>query len=76
MGTPAPGTVLGNLKISLAGIHHSFYDTVYATRYLAEFAYRFDRRFDLPAGMPRLLKILATTALMPLTVTRLSEACR
>lgn len=75
MGTPAPGTVLGNLKISLAGIHHSFYDTVYAIRYLAEFAYRFDRRFDL-LQVCRLLKILATTALMPLTETRLSEACR
>lgn len=34
------------------------------------------RRFDLPAMLPRLLRIVATAAPMPLKVVCLSEACR
>ncbi|MNU00290.1 ISXO2-like transposase domain protein [compost metagenome] len=64
-------TVLGNLKTSLAGTYHSFNHARYAARYLAEFAYRFNRRFDLPAMLPRLLRIVATTAPMPLKVIRI-----
>ncbi len=69
-------TVLGNLKTSLVGTYHSFNHAKYAARYLAEFAYRFNRRFDLPAMLPRLLKVIATTAALPLKLIRLSEARR
>ena len=68
--------VLGNLKTSLAGTYHCFDHARYAGRYLAEFAYRFNRRFDLPAMLPRLLKIVATTAPLPLKVIRVSEVSR
>ena len=40
-------TVLGNLKTTLAGAHHSLKYRKYADHYLAAFAYRFNRRFDL-----------------------------
>ncbi len=40
-------TVLGNLKRTFAGAHHSFKFHKYAASYLAGFAYRFNHRFDL-----------------------------
>lgn len=66
-------TVLGNLKTSLMGTYHSFDHAKYAARYLAEFAYRFNRRFDLPAMLPRLIRLVVTTAPLPLKLIRLSE---
>lgn len=48
-------TVLGNLKRTLAGAHHSFKFGKYADAYLAGFAYRFNRRFDLKGLVARLV---------------------
>jgi hypothetical protein len=48
-------TVLGNLKTSLSGSHHSFGFRKYAEQYLGAFAYRFNRRFDLKTLPQRLL---------------------
>ena len=48
-------TVLGNLKRTIAGAHHSFKFHKYATSYLAGFAYRFNRRFDLKGLVARLI---------------------
>lgn len=67
-------TMLGNLKMSLAGTYHSFDHAKYADRYLAEFAYRFNRRFDLAAMLPRLLRAAVTTRPLPLSRLRWSEA--
>lgn len=69
-------TLLGNLKTSMAGTYHAFDHAKYAQRYLAEFCYRFNRRFDLAAMLPRLLKALATTSPLLLTVLRVSEVSR
>jgi ISXO2-like transposase domain/Transposase zinc-ribbon domain len=68
-------TMLGNLKMALAGTYHAFDHAKYAARYLAEFAYRFNRRFDLAAMLPRLLRAAATTKPHPLRILRLSEVC-
>ena len=65
-------TMLGNLKSSMAGTHHSFGHRKYAARYLAEFCYRFNRRFDLPS----MLGALASTTPLPLKVLRGSEVGR
>lgn len=67
-------TMLGNLKMSLAGTYHSFDHAKYGARYLAEFAYRFNRRFDLAAMLPRLLRAAVTTKPLPLATLRWSEA--
>lgn len=66
-------TMLGNLKMALAGTYHSFDHAKYAARYLAEFSYRFNRRFDLAAMLPRLLRAAVTTAPQPMATIRCSE---
>ncbi len=48
-------TILGNLKIAIAGTYHAFNFEKYAHRYLAEFQYRFNRCFDLRSLLPRLV---------------------
>ena len=48
-------TVLGNLKTTLSGTHHSFNYSKYGATYLAAFAYRFNRRFDLTGLIARLI---------------------
>jgi hypothetical protein len=45
-------TVLGNVKTSLSGAHHSFGFSRYAERYLGAIAYRFKRPFHLHAPGP------------------------
>jgi hypothetical protein len=52
---PRPGqTILGNLKRTIAGAHHSFKFRKYADSYFAGFAYRFNRRFDLKCLVARM----------------------
>ena len=52
-------TILGNLKTTLAGAHHSFNFRKYANNYLAGFACRFNRRFDLHTFVIRLIVAVA-----------------
>lgn len=70
-------TVLGNLKMSLAGTYHAFNFSEYGTRYLAEFLaefqYRFNRRFDLASMLPRLLYAAIAAQPQPLRILRISE---
>ncbi|WP_028455665.1 transposase, partial [Chitinilyticum litopenaei] len=58
-------TVLGNVKMTLAGAYHAFAFGKYADRYLAAIAYRFNRRFRLDSLPERLL--LAVVACGPKT---------
>ena len=48
-------TVLGNLKMTLAGAVHSLIYRKYAGHYLAAFACRFNQRFDLRGLVARLI---------------------
>jgi transposase-like protein len=66
-------TVLGNLKTSLSGAHHSFKFPKYAEFYLAAFAYRFNRRFDLRGLVARLIVDVANTHPNPRHVIRAAE---
>ena len=66
-------TVLGNLKRTIAGAHHSFKFAKYADAYLAGFAYRFNRRFDLRALVARLIVDVTRTKPRPVHVVRQAE---
>ena len=63
-------TVLGNLKTTLAGAHHSLKYRKYAAHYLAAFAYRFNRRFDLRDLVARLIVDVARCAPLKESVVR------
>lgn len=58
-------TVLGNLKNSISGTHHSLKFVKYANRYLGAFAYRFNRRFELSKIPNRLLNIAVNSCPKP-----------
>jgi hypothetical protein len=66
-------TLLGNVKIALAGTYHAFNFRKYAHHYLAEYQSRFNRRFDLKAILPRLLRAAATTGSRTEAWFRLAE---
>ncbi len=66
-------TVLGNLKRTISGAHHSFKFAKYADTYLTGFAYRFNRRFDLRALVARLIADVARASPKPLHVVRQAE---
>ena len=55
-------TVLGNLKISLAGAFHSLNYRKYADAYLSAFTYRFNHRFDLCGLVAKLVVDVARCA--------------
>lgn len=65
--------VLGNLKRTIAGAHHSFKFGKYADAYLAGFAYRFNRRFDLRALVARLIVDVTRTKPQPVRAIRQAE---
>ena len=65
-------TVLGNLKRTLNGAHHSLKYRKYADSYLAGFAYRFNRRFDLRGLVSRL--IVDVTRSGPASLRRIRAA--
>jgi hypothetical protein len=52
--------LLGNLKTTLSGTHHSFSFAKYAHRYLAEVQYRFNRSSNLAAMVPHLFTVTVT----------------
>ena len=66
-------TVLGNLKRTIAGAHHSFKFDKYADAYLAGFAYRFNQRFDLRALVARLIVDVTRTKPRPVWAVRQAE---
>lgn len=66
-------TVLGNLKRTIAGAHHSFKFSKHADAYLAGFACRFNRRFDLRALVARLIVDVTRAKSKPMHVVRRAE---
>ena len=66
-------TVLGNLKRTIAGAHHSLKFGKYADAYLAGFAYRFNRRFNLRALVARLIVDVTRTKPRPAHAVRQAE---
>ena len=62
-------TLLGNLKTSLGGTHHSFGFRKYAQQYLGAAAWRFNRRSDLAAMVSDLANTLMRVAPCPARVS-------
>lgn len=66
-------TVIGNLKRTITGAHHSFKFGNYADTSLAGFAYRFTRRFDVRTLVARLIVDVTRTKPRPVHVGRQAE---
>ena len=69
-------TLLGNLKMALAGTYYAFDFPKYAHRYLAVAQYRFSRHLSLASILAPVLRAATTTLPRPAELIRLTEEDR